>query len=119
MFTITAPIAAPSMTLGGVPVYPGIPINQQSNYTTVAADSQKAITGTGTITINSAVHPVGTALTFIGYGGAMVIACSGNTIYWIGPSGIVAGNRTIPDRGVATALRTPDGNWVIGGTGMT
>ena len=100
-------------------LFAGIPVNPQSNYVTVATDAQKCIAGTGSITINSALYPVGTVLTFAGYGGSMVIACSGNAIYWIGPSGVVGGNRTLPDRGIATALRTPDGNWIIGGNGLT
>jgi len=100
-------------------LFAGIPINNTSNYTTVATDSQKCIAGAGTITINSAVHPVGTVLTFAGYGGAMTIACSGSTIYWINGTVLTSGNRSLPDRGIATALRTPDGNWIIGGNGLT
>lgn len=99
-------------------LFAGIPINNSSNYTTVVTDAQKCIAGTGTITINSALYPVGTVITFAGYGGAMTITCSGNAMYWISPSGIVSGNRTLPDRGIATAIRTPDGNWIIGGNGL-
>ena len=113
-----AVFSVPIVSNGQV-IYPNVPINGQSNYWTVAADGGKAIAGTGSIVINSGVHPVGTCITFIGYGGAMSIQCSGNTVYWISPSGLTSGNRSLPDRGVATAIRTADGNWVIGGTGMT
>jgi hypothetical protein len=108
------------MSIAGQQAFGGVPVvNYGNGYTTVVGDSQKALAMTGVVYINSGVHPVGTCLTFVGYGGALTIVCSGNSMYWIGPSGIVAGNRVLPDRGVATALRTPDGNWVIGGTGMT
>jgi hypothetical protein len=100
-------------------LFAGIPINNSANYTTVATDAQKCIAGSGTITINSALYAAGTVLTFAGYGGVMTITCAGNTIYWISPSGLVSGNRTLPDRGIATAIRTPDGNWIIGGNGLT
>jgi hypothetical protein len=113
-------LSAPGMSIAGQQAFGGVPVvNYGNGYTTVVGDSQKALAMTGVVYINSGVHPVGTCLTFVGYGGALTIVCSGNSMYWIGPSGIVAGNRVLPDRGVATALRTPDGNWVIGGTGMT
>jgi hypothetical protein len=101
-------------------LFAGIPINASGNgYWTTAADSQKCMAFSGVVYINSAVHPVGTVITFVGYGGAMTIVCSGATMYWISPSGLTSGNRVLPDRGIATAFRTQDGNWVIGGTGLT
>jgi hypothetical protein len=101
-------------------LFAGFPINASGNgYWTTAQDSQKCMAFSGVVYINSGVHPVGTAITFIGYGGAMTIVCSGATMYWISPSGLTSGNRVLPDRGIATAVRTQDGNWVIGGTGLT
>ena len=105
--------ADPSWSAGG------IPINAESNYTTIASDAQKCVAGAGTITINSPLYPAGTVITFAGYGGLMTVTCSGGTLYWIGPTGVVTGNRMIPDRGIATALKMPDGNWTIGGNGMS
>jgi hypothetical protein len=101
-------------------LFAGIPITASTNgYVTVATDAQKGIAGAGVVYINSALYTPGTVLTFVGYGGAMTISCSGNTMYWISPSGLTSGNRNLPDRGIATAIRTADGNWVIGGTGLT
>jgi hypothetical protein len=112
-------IAGP-LNVGGVAVYGNIPINNQgSGYTSVAADASKCIAGTGTFTINSAIYPVGTVITLAGYAGAMTVVCSGATFYWVGPSGLTSGNRNIPDRAIATIIKTPDGNWIFSGSGVT
>ena len=100
-------------------LFAGIPTAHSNNYTTVAADAQRCVAGTGTFYLNSPLYPVGTVITFAGYTGGMTLVCSGATIYWISPTGLTSGNRYIPDRGIATVLKTPDGNWIIGGTGIT
>lgn len=101
-------------------LFAGIPINSQTSYTTVATDAQKCIAGTGAMTINSSLYTAGTVISFAAYGGTMTIACSGNSLYWVNTSGTaVTGTRTLPNRGIATALKMPDGNWIIGGNGMT
>ena len=98
-------------------LFAGIPANGQSNYTTVAADAQKCIIGTGTITINGGLYPTGTCITFVANGATMTIANT-QTMYWNNGSGALSGTRTLGNVGVATAYNG-GGIWFIGGSGLT
>ena len=100
-------------------LFAGIPMNPQGTYTTVATDAQKCIVGTGGVTINGGLYPIGAVITFVAFGGAMTIA-NNTTMYWVNPSGApIPGNRSLADRGIATAVKLHDNSWVIGGNGLT
>jgi len=117
-----AGIATPALVVGGIPVYGNMPVvNITDGYNTVATDNGKCLAGVGTAwIINDGRHPVGTVLTFAGYGGVLTISCYASGVFhWIGPSGILTGNRTIADRGICTIIRVLDGNWIVAGNGVT
>ena len=98
-------------------LFAGIPINGSSNYTTVAADAQKCIAGTGTITINGGLYGAGTVISFIANGSTMVIANT-QTMYWNNAGAVNTGSRTLSNVGVATAICI-GGAWMITGNGLT
>lgn len=106
----------------------GIPINSQSgNYTTVAADSGKAIlhaSGAGagdTFTIDSnanVAYPLGTAITFINMdSNALSIAITSDTMNLAGAG--TTGTRSLAQYGNATAIKVASTTWLISGTGLT
>ena len=98
-------------------LFAGVPIVGASNYTTVATDAQKCIAGTGTITINAALYPAGTVISFVANGGTMVIANT-QTMYWNQGGAALSGNRTLSNVGLATAINI-GGVWFISGSGLT
>ena len=108
--------------------YLEVPVNtQNANYTTVLADSAKAILHndgvayTHTIAANSSVaYPVGTTLTFVNDASAAVnitIAINTDTLVWT-PSGST-GARTLAQYGRAVAHKVGATRWYISGTGLT
>jgi hypothetical protein len=110
-----------ALVVQGVPVYGNIPTYSPANgYVTVAADGQKLLWLTGTITINSPAHVVGTAITFFAWGGDLNINfANGAGMHWYGPSGATSGNRVLKQYGVATAHQFASGYWLISGSGLT
>ena len=98
-------------------LFAGIPSFNANGYTTVGTDSQKCVWGTGTTTINSAAHPAGACITFIAWGGNMVIANTANMYSNINQT-FASGTRTLLQGGIATALQFTGGYWVISGNGL-
>jgi len=107
-----------TLNSNGVAVFGNIPINPQNNYTTVATDAQKCIPGTGTNTINGALYPDGTCITFYANGATLNVNNT-ESMFWRSPGGDVAGNRVLANRGICTVLKITGGHWVISGSGLT
>ena len=112
--------------------YLNVPINSQSAaYTTVLADSGKAIfhpstdANARTFTIDSnanVAYAVGTVLTFINMTAAVVtIAITTDTMYLAGTG--TTGSRSLAQYGMATAIKMTTGSgtttWIISGSGLT
>lgn len=120
--TMTFPPASASVG------YLNIPINSQSAaYTTVLADSGKAIfhpstdANARTFTIDSnanVAYAVGTAITFINMTSQVVtIAITSDTMYLAGPG--TTGSRSLAQYGLATAVKMTSTTWIISGSGLT
>ena len=120
--TMTFPPASASVG------YLNVPINSQSAaYTTVLADSGKAIlhpstdANARTFTIDSnanVAYDVGTVLTFINMTSQVVtIAITSDTMYLAGLG--TTGSRSLAQYGVATAIKLTSTTWIINGSGLT
>ena len=120
--TMTFPPASASVG------YLNVPINSQSaNYTTVLADSGKAIfhpstdANARTFTIDSnanVAYATGTVLTFINMTAAVVtIAITTDTMYLAGTG--TTGSRSLAQYGMATAIKMTTTTWIISGSGLT
>ena len=120
--TMTFPPASASVG------YLNIPINSQSAaYTTVLADSGKAIfhpstdANARTFTIDSnanVAYAVGTAITFINMTSQVVtIAITSDTMYLAGTG--TTGSRSLAQYGLATAVKMTTTTWIISGSGLT
>ena len=105
-----------------------VPINSQSAaYTTVLADSGKAIlhpstdanARTFTIPANASVaYAVGTVLTFINMTSQVVtIAITSDTLYLAGTG--TTGSRTLAQYGMASAIKMTSTTWIVSGNGVT
>jgi hypothetical protein len=111
------------LAIGGAYVYAGVPVNVQSGatYTTVASDSGKQIYNATTVcayTINDAVMPTNTVITFVNRAGAgATIALSSGTMFW-SPSG-TTGTRTLSNYAVVTVTKVASGVYFLTGTGVT
>jgi len=108
--------------------YLNVPINSQSAaYTTVLADSGKAIfhpstdANVRTFTIDSnanVAYALGTVLTFINMTSQVVtIAITSDTMYLAGTG--TTGNRSLAQYGMATAIKMTSTTWIISGSGLT
>lgn len=125
--TTLARSAAGVMMVEGVPLYPGIPINDQSAaYGLLIGDAQKAIrhpaadnnARTFTIPANGSVaYPVGTCITFINEINTVTIAITTDTLV-LSPGG-TTGSRSLAANGIATAIKVSSTRWYISGTGLT
>ena len=120
--TMTFPPASASVG------YLNIPVNSQSAaYTTVLADSGKAIfhpstdANARTFTIDSnanVAYAVGTAITFINMTSQVVtIAITSDTMYLAGTG--TTGSRSLAQYGLATAVKMTTTTWIISGSGLT
>lgn len=120
--TMTFPPASASVG------YLNIPVNSQSAaYTTVLADSGKAIfhpstdANARTFTIDSnanVAYAVGTAITFINMTSQVVtIAITSDTMYLAGTG--TTGSRSLAQYGLATAVKMTSTTWIISGSGLT
>jgi hypothetical protein len=105
-----------------------VPINSQSAaYTTVLADSGKAIlhpstdanARTFTIDSNATVaYALGTVLTFINMTSQVVtVAITSDTMYLAGTG--TTGSRTLAQYGMASAIKMTSTTWIISGSGLT
>jgi hypothetical protein len=120
--TMTFPPASASVG------YLNIPVNSQSAaYTTVLADSGKAIfhpstdANARTFTIDSnanVAYAIGTAITFINMTSQVVtIAITSDTMYLAGLG--TTGSRSLAQYGLATAVKMTSTTWIISGSGLT
>ena len=120
--TMTFPPASASVG------YLNAPINEQSaDYTTVAADSGKAIfhpstdanNRTFTIAADASVpYAVGTIIAFVNMSANnLEIAINSDTLYLAGAG--TTGTRTLGQYGMATALKLTSTTWLISGTNLT
>jgi hypothetical protein len=120
--TMTFPPASASVG------YLNVPINSQSAaYTTVLADSGKAIlhpsgdANARTFTIDSnanVAYALGTAITFINMTSQVVtIAITSDTMYLAGTG--TTGSRSLAQYGMATAIKMTTTTWLISGNGLT
>jgi hypothetical protein len=120
--TMTFPPASASVG------YLNIPVNSQSAaYTTVLADSGKAIfhpstdANARTFTIDSnanVAYAIGTAITFINMTSQVVtIAITSDTMYLAGIG--TTGSRSLAQYGLATAVKMTSTTWIISGSGLT
>jgi len=120
--TMTFPPASASVG------YLNVPINSQSAaYTTVLADSGKAIlhpstdanARTFTIDSNATVaYALGTVLTFINMTSQVVtVAITSDTMYLAGTG--TTGSRTLAQYGMASAIKMTSTTWIISGSGLT
>ena len=120
--TMTFPPASASVG------YLNIPVNSQSAaYTTVLADSGKAIfhpstdANARTFTIDSnanVAYALGTAITFINMTSQVVtIAITSDTLYLAGTG--TTGSRSLAQYGLATAVKMTSTTWIISGSGLT
>jgi hypothetical protein len=99
-------------------LFAGIPTFSPGNgYVTVGTDSQKCIWMTGGVTINSGAHPVNACITFIAWGGNLVIANNANMYSNINQT-FSSGSRTLLQGGIATAIQFAGGYWIIAGNGL-
>ena len=107
--------------------FKSIPQNiQNGNYTCVLSDSGKQIYkasgGAGeTITIPanaSVAYPLGTALTFVNFGGGTLSIAITTDSMFLGGVG-TSGTRTLADTSIATAVKFSAASWVITGAGLT
>jgi hypothetical protein len=105
-----------------------VPINSQSAaYTTVLADSGKAIlhpstdANARTFTIDSnanVAYALGTVLTFINMTSQVVtVAITSDTMYLAGTG--TTGSRTLAQYGMASAIKMTSTTWIISGSGLT
>jgi hypothetical protein len=105
-----------------------IPIASKSAaYTTVLADSGKAIfhpstdTNPRTFTIDSnanVAYPLGTAITFINMtSNVATIAIISDTLYLAGTGN--TSSRSLAQYGIATAVKMTSNTWIISGNGVT
>ena len=105
-----------------------VPINSQSAaYTTVLADSGKAIfhpstdANARTFTIDSnanVAYPLGTVLTFINMTSQVVtIAITSDTLYLAGTG--TTGSRSLAQYGMASAIKMTSTTWIVSGNGVT
>jgi hypothetical protein len=103
-------------------------LEKSVDYTLVAADAQKALihpstdTTARTFTIpaaGSVDYPDGTTIIFINCDGAgdLSIAITTDTMRLAGSG--ETGLRTLSANGMATAMKLPDGTWLIAGTGLS
>jgi len=104
------------------PVYSGAPVNTPNvNYGTVAADNGKILLHTSgaahTYTIEDAVMPVGSLITFTNLGGTLTIQNTATSM-WLSPSG-TTGNRSLAQYGTATVQKVESGGWLISGSGIS
>lgn len=105
-----------------------IPINSQSAaYTTVLADSGKAIlhpasdANARTFTIDSnanVAYPIGTAITFINMTSQVVTIAINSDTMNLSAAG-TTGSRSLAQYGSATAIKIGSTNWLISGSGLT
>ncbi len=104
----------------------GIPENAQTvDYTTVLADSGKVLyhaSGAGagdTYTIDGSLsYEIGTAISFVNMAtDTLEITISTDTLYLAGAG--TTGARTLAQYGIATAVKTASGEWLINGTNLT
>lgn len=93
-----------------------------TGYTCVLADAgrcKQIVGGTINIPTNAAVaYPLGTAITFMSFGGASTTIACGDTMYLSGDAA-KTGNRTLANTGIATAVKANATSWVISGSGLT
>jgi hypothetical protein len=106
-------------------LFAGIPVTHftAEGYWTSAVDEQKMLCMTGgtpvTISVNGAVHPVGTTISFLAYGNWFQINNT-ETMLWRNASGTpTTGNRQLQHYGVCTIHKFSGGLWVISGNGVT
>jgi len=105
-----------------------IPINSQNAaYTTVLADSGKAIlhpasdANARTFTIDSnanVAYPIGTAITFINMTSQVVTIAINSDTMNLSAAG-TTGSRSLAQYGSATAIKIGSTNWLISGSGLT
>lgn len=125
--TVNVVVNSTVIVVGGVPVYPNLPqVSQSTAYTTVLLDANKHIlhpsadnnARTFTIANNSSVaYPIGTAITFVNQANVLTIAIETDTMV-LAANG-AAGNRTLANNGIATALKITSTSWLISGAGLT
>jgi hypothetical protein len=119
-----------NMTVDGTDAigFRNVPIASKSaNYTTVLADSGKAIfhpstdANARTFTIDSnanVAYPLGTALTFINQTSQVVsIAITTDTMTLSNTT--TTGTRSLAQNGIATAIKVATTSWIISGNGLT
>lgn len=97
-----------------------LPINNQTTaYVTVANDVGKVITTTANVTINGAIFSIGQAVSIYNNSASSITILPGTgvTMYLGGTA--TTGNRTLAQRGVATALEVASNTFVISGAGIT
>lgn len=97
-----------------------IPVNNQTTtYVTVANDVGKAITTTANVTINGAIFSTGQAVSIYNNSASSITILPGTgvTMYLGGTA--TTGNRTLAQRGVATALEVASNTFVISGAGLS
>ena len=133
---VTPVLGTPSSgTLSGCTVdgtdgvgFRNVPINSQSAaYTTVLADSGKAIlhpstdANARTFTIDSnanVAYALGTVLTFINMTSQVVtIAITSDTLYLAGTG--TTGSRSLAQYGMASAIKMTSTTWIVSGNGVT
>jgi hypothetical protein len=124
--TVAAVLQGTGLT-GALCGFRNVPINSQSAaYTTVAADSGKAIlhpaadNNARTFTIDSnanVAYPTGTAITFINLINTVTISITSDTLTLMGAGS--TGSRTLAANGIATAVKVGTTSWVISGTNLT
>lgn len=97
-----------------------IPINNQTTtYVTVANDVGKVITTTANVTINGAIFSTGQAVSIYNNSASSITILPGTgvTMYLGGTA--TTGNRTLAQRGIATALEVASNTFVISGAGLS
>lgn len=119
--------SATSVSIGGIPVFTGIPqLSKSADYTLVIGDAQYHILHptaddnprTFTIPANASVaYPIGTVITFVNQINTVTIAITSDTLTLAGTG--ATGSRTLAASGLATALKITSTAWVISGAGLT
>ena len=122
---ITAIAATGSSTSAANSVgYLGVPINSQSaNYTLTISDQSKQIyfTAGAVLTVPSNANvafPIGTAIGVIAPSSNVTVTINTDTMYLMGNTGGLTGNRVITAYGGATLTKLTSTVWYIGGAGV-
>jgi hypothetical protein len=93
--------------------------NSQATYTLAATDNGKHILATGTITVPASIFSAGQVITIFNNTASNLTVAQGASVTMYLAGTATTGNRTLAQRGIATALCVASNTFVISGGGLT